>query len=195
MHNQHTTVAALALAGARHLSQIGSLVLAFTALAPAFDEGLEHSEEVSGPGVQASSGSNCGGNFSTASTYPGLPSTTNADISGEAGVDLYLETDRMVVEIDSCFYEVDRTLELDFDGLDEIELMIELHGGGAQPTVFVTRPTGSETYTPSGTSFDYVLDETDDDVLIGFELAGAGQSVPTTPIAQIRPKDGDPPPT
>jgi hypothetical protein len=134
----------------------------------------------------------CGAAFDPASAYPSLPDLFGADISGESGLRLYLQPDRGVIEVDECFYVLDRPLEVDFAGLDNITLMFELHPNRIRSRTFVSEDGELlDTIAVAGDKFTYVIDPS---ASFGFELAEPGQAAPTTPVVIIKPIEDDPEP-
>jgi hypothetical protein len=136
--------------------------------------------------------STCADSYDPDASYPALPDTSGPDLSGEAGVVLYLQDDRAVVELDGCLYLADRSLLIDFAGLDFVTLIVELpdHAVGAQ--VYVTNDAGwVETLDVSGSTFSYAVGP---EHAIGFEIAAPGQSAPTGPVVVSKPSGGNPKP-
>jgi hypothetical protein len=136
----------------------------------------------------------CDDVFASAADYPPLPDLHGADISGEAGIELYLQSHRAVVEHDGCLYEVGaRGLEIGFAGLDQASLLVELPDHPAWATVFVSKhKRWAETLEVEGGSFSYVLTS---GVSVGLEIAGPRQSAPTVPVIVTKPTDDPPDPT
>lgn len=134
--------------------------------------------------------SNCVETYDPSASYPSLPETHDADISGEAGIVMVLHEDHGVVERDGCFYSIDRALAIDFAGLDFVTVLFELpeHAVGAR--VFVTEDgLLLETIDVQGGAFSYVLTS---DRALGFELASPRQDAPTVPPIVTKPHDPEP---
>lgn len=136
---------------------------------------------------------NCGVAYDETASYPTLPEASGPDVSGAAGVMLYIDQDHAVVELDGCFYEADRPIEIDFAGLDFVTLLFELPDAGAEVFVSVDRAWIETIELPStSTTFSYVL--TPDNPL-GFEVAAPAQTAPTVPVVVAKPTDHNPEPT
>ena len=140
----------------------------------------------------SSSASNCAEVYDPSASYPMLPTTTGSDVSGEAGVVVYLHVGRAVVELDGCFYVTNRPLWIDFTGLDFVTLLVELPDHAAGARVHVTEDWKRvETLDLSVSTFSYTLSP---DHALGFEIAVPGQSAPTGPVVVSRPTGGNPKP-
>jgi hypothetical protein len=133
----------------------------------------------------------CDAIYDPSAVYPPLPDVEGPDVSGEAGVMMYLHVDRAVVEIDGCHYDVDRPLEIDLGRLDFVVLLVELPDR-PDAKVFVTEDgEWVETVSVSGSMFSQVLTP---DHALGFEVAVSGQAAPTGPLVIARPSGGNPDP-
>ena len=123
----------------------------------------------------------------TDGNYPPLPATDGdtPDVSGEAGVVLYLQRDRALVEIDGCLYQLDRPLLIDVDPFDTVTLLVVLLEPEDANRVFVSEfGEWTETLESPG-SFSYTLPRGHE---VGFEIAGPTQPIPTVPVVIARPK-------
>lgn len=139
------------------------------------------------------SAAHCGVAFDPAKTYPNLPQTGSPDLSGEAGVQLHLQHQRGVVELDGCLYELDRPIEIEFAGLDQVELLFEVYGASAWDLVFASEDGELDAVIEVGDgSFTRTMTPASGD--LGFELASSGQGAPTTPVVIVKPIEDDPPP-
>ena len=136
----------------------------------------------------------CDPSYNHAATYPSLVDLPGPDISGEAGIIIYLTRERAIVERDGCLYDVgDRPLEIAFGGLAAVTLLFELpdHPGGA--SIYVSEAeVWTEMLEPRGDSFAYVLNS---EPSLGFEIASPDQPAPTVPVVVAKPIDDDPEPT
>ena len=185
MHNIHSPLTALAHAGSRRLVQAASFAAALASLGPTL-------RDLGALDLASSEGLVCERPFDPDAYYPPLPRTEGTDLSGEAGVELHLQRHRAVVDLDGCLYGVDRPLEIDFADLEQVTLLFELHGAGAESKVFVTHTSGGvEALTVRGSTFDYTMSAEEN---LGFEPATPTQAAPTVPVMIAKPKDGDPPP-
>lgn len=139
---------------------------------------------------ETTSAANCGETYDPNATYPSLPKTHDADISGEAGIVMFLHEDRGVVERDGCFYSTDRPITVDFATLDFVTVLIELPDHAAGGRVFVTEDgVLLETIDVQGNFFSYVLTS---DHSLGFEIAAPSQAAPTVPPIVTKPHDPEP---
>lgn len=135
----------------------------------------------------------CGQPYDPSASYPSLPEREGAaDISGEAGVVVYMHEARALVELEGCIYRVDRPLLVDFDGLDFFTLLVELPDHSAGAEVYVSEDgEWMETLTLSS-SFSYVIEPGGGE--LGLELATPGLTAPTRPIIVAKPTTGNPEP-
>jgi hypothetical protein len=137
---------------------------------------------------------NCDPVYRPSIFYPALSLTGDATVDGQAGVFFYLLDDRALVErIDGCFYEVDvPVLEIDFDDLDQVTLVLELPEYPAGAQVYVTdRGDLIEKVNLRGSSFTYVLTYGAE---LGFEIAMPGMPAPTVPVLVTKPTTDGPEP-
>ena len=131
-------------------------------------------------------------------TYPPLPNASGPDVNGDAGLIIYLHLDHAVVEIDECFYTVTRELRIDFGRYDFMTLLFELpdHPEGAE--VFVTSGSSTvgtvETVETVETALPYFLYEFRPEQTLEFEIAAAGQALPTIPVVTTKPSSENPDP-
>jgi hypothetical protein len=140
----------------------------------------------------SSSASNCADVYDPNASYPALPSASGPDVTGEAGVVLYLHANRAVLELDGCFYVADRPLLIDFARLDFVTLLVELPDHAAGARVYVTTDDKwIETLDVSGSTFRYTLGPVH---ALGFEIAVPGHSAPTGPVVVSKPTGGNPKP-
>ena len=162
MHTVHNHFGVLALSDWPRALQAACLALALGSLAlVAMD--LERTAVAA---EQA-----CGDAFDPSASYPVLPQTSGPDVSGEPGIVVHLQDYRGVAEIDGCLYELNRPLEIDFDGLDFVSLLFEIHGDStAALEVFVTDDSsGYELAAVEGSLLTYTM--TTGDGELGFEIA------------------------
>lgn len=140
----------------------------------------------------SSSATHCAAVYDPSASYPVLPNADGPDLSGEAGVLVYLHGDRAVVELDGCFYVADRPLSIDFAGLDFVTLLVELpdHPAGARVHV-TTDGRWLETLDVSASTFSYVMGP---EHTLGFEVAKPGACAPTGPVIVSKPSGGNPKP-
>lgn len=139
-----------------------------------------------------SSSAQCGSSYDPGVSYPALSTPNGADLSGEAGVFVYMHADRAVAELDDCFYTLDRELLIDVGTLDTVVMLLELPDHSAGATVFVTEDGAwIDTLELSGPLMSYVLDPHSS---YGFEVAAPGQEHPVTPIVKTKPTSEDPAP-
>ena len=135
----------------------------------------------------------CGAVYDPSATYPTLSEvSTGPDVSGEAGLTIYLHEDRAVVEIGDCFRAVDRPLEVDFGELDLLTLLIELPDHPVGASVRVSEDDEwLETVNSPGNTLSYVMLP---DHSLGFEIAPPQTAAPTGPIVVAKPTTGNPKP-
>jgi hypothetical protein len=120
-------------------------------------------------------------------SYPALPATRGADVVAEAGLMIYLQYSRAVVEIDGCLYQANRDVIVDFEDLDFVTVLLELPDHAAGATVFVTRAGKLvEKIDVSGSMFSYVMTS---EGPLGFEIATPGQALPTVPVVVTKPSN------
>jgi hypothetical protein len=126
--------------------------------------------------------------------YPLLPDLPGADISGEAGLVIYLRDGRALIEADGLYDLGDRPLEVGFDGLTEITLWFVLAEQSAETTLFVERDgLWTDTLGLRGTELHYVIRPGGASVY-SFELADPGQRAPTSPDLVLVPIEDAPEP-
>lgn len=188
MHTPAHVSIALAHTGLRQLARAASLATALTSLA------LVAGEFGSDEGaVEASDTSACATTFDTRASYPMLPESAGPDLSGEAGVVVHLQQHRGVVELGDCLYQLDRPLEIAFEDLDAVALLLELHDEFSTSTeLFVSTAGTVETHTLDQAFAVFSL--TPETSELGFEIAAPGQSAPTVPVVIAKPVDDGPPP-
>ena len=142
--------------------------------------------------ASSSSAASCGTDYDPGVSYPGMPTQAGADLDGEAGVLVQLHEDRAVVELEDCFYTLDRALEVEYGTLDFMVLLLELPEHSAGAKVFVSEDGAwIDTIETSDTMLSYVLDTSS---VYGFEIARPGQERPTQPPLEIKPVSENPAP-
>lgn len=135
----------------------------------------------------------CGVSFNPNATYPPLPEVKGPDVSGEPGVLIHLQPGRGVVELEDCLYELDRPLEVDFTGLNHVELLFDVSGASYGARMFVSDASGVfESFEVYDGVFAYMMVA---EGPLGFEVAPLTQMAPTVPIVVTRPREDDPEPT
>jgi hypothetical protein len=134
----------------------------------------------------------CAEVYSPNAVYPALPEVYGPDVSGEAGVVIYLREDHAVVELDGCFYLADRPLVIDFGGLDFITVLVEMPDQPEGAQVYVTEDNRwVETLDTWGPMFSYTMSPAH---ALGFEIAVPEYAAPTGPVVITKPSGGNPKP-
>ena len=137
----------------------------------------------------------CGAAFDPLADYTGLPEVTGPDVSGEAGIELWLQDDRGVARIDDCLYTLDRPLRVDFAGLDQIELIVELPDAGDLAEVFTTQDGALvDLVEVHAGSFQHTLTPAGLGATLGFEIRDPALMLPTSPVIEIERPPPDPQP-
>lgn len=139
---------------------------------------------------QSASAPHCTEVYDPSASLPPLPEADGADVSGDAGVVIYLHEDRAAVELDGCFYLVDRALEIDASGLDFVTLLFELPERSSAQVYVTANGALLETLDASGPMLSYVMDGS---LELGFEIAAPGSFAPTGPTVITKPS-GNPKP-
>ena len=126
------------------------------------------------------------------SSYPALSDNVGPDIGGQSSVLLYLDVDHALIDIDGCLHTVDRSAEIDFEGLDVVVAKLQLPTSTAGWTLFVTRDgVWTETIDSSSSGVLVMLWP---DSTVGLELAPPEQLRPIKPLVVLGPAPQNPTP-
>ena len=124
--------------------------------------------------------------------YPQLPDPQGPDLVGEAGVVFTVEADRTLVEIGGCLYELgERGLELDFAGLDQVDLIFELpENPTGAPVLVEVDGVAIETFETLGGTFEYAMTDASSLAFDFGQVTGSASG----PILIRKPIEDDPDP-
>lgn len=136
----------------------------------------------------------CDISYDPSGEYPPIPASEGPDLSDEAGLVLYLEPTRAVIELGACLYTVDedQLVELELGDLDHMTVWIELPPSVEPWTLFVTRD-GEQTDTIEA-RMSRVSITLQPGTTYAFELAGPEQPRPIKPLVVLGPSAPNPTP-
>ncbi|MCA9701541.1 MAG: hypothetical protein KC431_28735 [Myxococcales bacterium] len=135
----------------------------------------------------------CGGSYDPSVNYPQRPDLRGPDFDGQAQIVVHVEEERAVAEIDGCFFDLGgEPIEVEFGSLDQVSVVLELHGELAEASVVVVEDGHWIDTIAASASVAFEMTSTMDLDLV---ITGTGPMAPTVPVVIRKPIEGDPEPS
>ena len=134
----------------------------------------------------------CGGTYDPSVNYPQRPDLRGPDFDGQAQIVVHVEEERAVAEIDGCFFDLGgEPIEVEFGSLDQVSVVLELHGELAEASVVVVEDGHWIDTIAASASVAFEMTSAMDLDLV---ITGTGPMAPTVPVVIRKPIEGDPEP-